>query len=142
MKKQFFFALAAVLLAACSSEIEEPQSNEVEVKLHFSNFQLNQEPITRSATSVSDYATKLDIWISDGTTTTPYQQEVGQNGFGSLSLTLNNQKEYTLYAVAHRVSSGHATLADGIISFPDDKVTHTFFVSRKFTPLHSLTTNT
>lgn len=137
MKKILFLAAMAAAMAACSKIDDASEITEdvlVDVNVGFKGFQFEQEPLTRATTDVGDYVTKLDIWISDGTTTTPYQQEVGQDGFGTLSLTLNRTKEYTLYAVAHRVTGGHATLADGVISFPEDKVTHTFFVSRTFTP--------
>ena len=133
MRKLFLFALAAGLLCACSSDkVEEPQNNDVEVSLHFTRFQIEQEAMTR-ATDVSEYVTHLDIWISDGTTTTAYNQSTSDTGFGSLSMTLNSTKTYTIYAVAHK-ANGAATLSDGIISWPEDKVTHSFFYSDTFTP--------
>ena len=46
---------------------------------------------------------------------------------------MNKTKTYTLYAVAHRCADD-ATLADGVISFPDDKVTHSFYYTTTFTP--------
>ena len=135
MKKILLLAGALLSLAACSEMSDDARTEPVEVTIGFSGFSYEQQGMdTRAATAVGDYATKLDIWISDGETVTPYQQEAGQEGFGTLSLTLNRLKEYTLYAVAHRVTSGHATLSNGVIAFPDDKVTHSFFVSRVFTP--------
>lgn len=134
MKKILLLASAVLTLAACSEFSDDARTEPVDVTIGFSGFQLQQTGMnTRAATTVGDYVTKLDIWISDGENVTPYQQESGAEGFGTLSLTLNRMKTYTIYAVAHR-AGGHATLADGVISFPDDKVTHSFFVSRVFTP--------
>lgn len=139
MKRTFFLALLAVgLLCACSSDnVEEPQTDDVNITLYFTRFQIEQSAMTRTATDVSEYVTHLDIWISDGTTTTTYNQSTSDTGFGSLSLTLNKQKQYTIYAVAHR-ANGAATLSDGVISFPEDKVTHTFFYSDTFTPSENM----
>ena len=135
MRKNLILAATLLLLAACSSEtVEEPQSDEVTVTLQFTRFQIEQQSMTR-ATDVSEYVTKLDIWLyENGNEISSFQQETGSNGFGSLSLTLNVNKTYTIYAVAHRVTSGHATLSNGIISFPDDKVTHSLFYSDTFQP--------
>ena len=146
MKRTTFLALAVGLLCACSSDnVEEPQTDEMEVTLYFTRFQVEQQSmastssqqVTRAASDVSEYVTHLDIWISDGTTTTTYNQSTSDTGFGSLSLTLNKQKQYTIYAVAHR-ANGAATLSDGVISFPEDKVTHSFFYSDTFMPTENM----
>ena len=144
MRKNLLFALAAGLLCACSSDkVEEPQNHDnlVDVNLNLKGFTFETEAMTR-ATSVGDYVTKLDIWIYEGANEfVSFQQEAGQDGFGSVSLTLNLTKEYTIYAVAHRNSVGHATLSNAVISFPEDKVTHTFFVKQTFTPTKGMSLN-
>ena len=131
-----------MLLAACSSDkVEEPQNPDdlVEVKLNLKGFSLETEAMTRAATSVGDYVTKLDIWLYEsGNEFASFQQESSDSDFGSLSLTLNLTKEYTIYAVAHRNSVGHATLSNAVISFPEDKITHTFFVNQTFTPTRGM----
>ena len=141
MKKTIFPALlAGMMLAACSSDNAEDEMfngqssmiNEVEVTLHFTRFEVSHEAMTR-ATDVSELVTHLDIWLSDGETTTAYNQTAGTDGFGSLTLTLNINKTYTMYAVAHK-AEGAATLSDGVISFPNDKVTHSFFYTDTFQP--------
>lgn len=135
MKKLFLLTIAA-MFAACSNdsfneEIVNP-TDEVElVTLNFSPYKM--ESITRAAQAVSDFATHLDIWIIEGTNTIEYHQSSSTTGFGSLSITLNKTKTYTLYAVAHRCS-GDASLSDGIITFPDNKVTASFFYSTTFSP--------
>ena len=148
MKKTTLFALlAGMMLAGCSSDQFEEESemvngqssmvNGVNVTLHFTRFQIEQQSMTR-ATDVSEYVTHLDIWIYEsGSEIGAYHQATSSEGFGSLSLTLNCTKSYTIYAVAHK-ANGAATLSDGVISFPDDKVTHSFFYSDTFTPTENM----
>ena len=42
-----------------------------------------------------------------------------------MSATLDKRNTYTLYVTGHK-ADGEATISDGIISFPDDKVKDTF----------------
>lgn len=144
-----------VLLTACSREDDVPDgASDVRVRIEKDDAYADTtvtisfappydiRPMgTRAATSIADVCTRLDVWITDGETTTPYQQESTDDGFGTVTATLSSTKEYTLYAVAHRSSVGHATLADDIISFAEDKLSHSFFVSRTFTPTASTTLN-
>ena len=135
-------AALAAMFVACQNDASENSNNDemVEVTLGFSGFSMEQESMTRSLSPVTDVCTHLDIWISDGETTTAYHQATGDDGFGSLSVTLSLAKTYTLYAVAHK-ANGAATLTDGVISFPEDKVTHSFFVSNEFTPTKNMSLN-
>ena len=131
MRKFFFLTLAAILLAGCSNESEELDAAPTEVVLMFSPYEVTS--MTRAATSISSIVTHLDVWISDGTTTQDVHQTTSDDGFGTISMTLDKTKTYTLYAVGHR-AEGAATLSDGVISFPDDKVTHAMFYTTTFTP--------
>jgi hypothetical protein len=136
MKRNFvFFMLAAIVAAGCSSSEEKTVLNgsavETSVLLTFSPYEV--DAMTRTATSISNYCTHLDVWITDGESTTAVHQSSSDNDFGSLSVTLDKTKTYTLYAVAHKCASD-ATLADGIVSFPDDKVTHSMFYTTTFSP--------
>lgn len=133
MKKTFFTLAALALLASCSSgnETEEPVNNQVAVTIDFPQFSMGMEPFTRTA--ISEVSTHLDIWLSDGTTTTVYNQTNADEGFGTLTLSLYRTKTYTMYAVAHKCDDV-ATMTDGIISFPDDKVKETFWYSTTFSP--------
>ena len=88
--------------------------------------------MTRAAVSIADVVTHLDVWITDGTTTTDIHQTSSTDGFGSVSVTLDKTKTYTLYAIGHKADG--ATLADGVISFTDDKVTHSMYYSTTFSP--------
>ena len=128
MKKILFFA-ATILLAACSHE-NDSLSNEQEVKFTFYPYEVSP---MRSVTSVSSLITHLDVWITDGTTTTDIHQSSSDDSFGSLSMTLDKTKTYTIYAIGHK-ATGPATLNDGIISFPEDKVTHSMFYTTTFSP--------
>ena len=136
MKHSFLFPLAMAMCACQSDPVLDGSAVEEPVTITFTPYDM--EPLTRTATSISDYCTHLDVWLSDGTTTTAVHQSSGDSGFGSLSLTLNKTKTYTLYAVGHK-AAGAATLADGVISFPDDKVTHSMFYTTTFSP--ATTTN-
>ena len=127
------------LLCACSSNDEEPISNNdnQEVTITFSNFEME---MTTRATLSDASLTHLDIWLSDGTTTTPYHQVSTDEGFGSLSLSLNKTKTYTLYAIAHKATAA-CTLTDGVIAFPDDKPKESFYYTTTFSPASTTTLN-
>lgn len=137
MKKYFFFAAVALMLAACSSDndmltesaVQNPEPTQV--TLMFSPYQM--EAMTRAATAISTLVTRLDVWLTDGTTVQDIHQTSSDDSFGQLSITLDKRKTYTLTAVAHKCSAA-ATLADGIVSFPDTKVLQTFFYQQTFTP--------
>lgn len=135
-------ALAVVAIAALTActndDAGEVMNNETtEVRMTFSPYEV--EPMTRAA--VADYATRLDVWIYEGDTEvqTVHQQSTDE-GFASLSVRLEKSKTYTVYAVAHK-AAGAATLSNGVVSWPDDKVTHSFFYSQTFNPATTTTLN-
>ena len=135
-------ALAVVAIAAltaCTNDgAGEVMNNEIaEVRMTFSPYEV--EPLTRAA--VADYATRLDVWIYDGDTEVQaVHQQSTDEGFASLSVRLEKAKTYTVYAVAHK-AAGAATLSNGVVSWPDDKVTHSFFYSQTFSPATTTTLN-
>ena len=129
-----FCAALATAFVACTSEQEEavlPQPTEV--RMTFSPYDMTpMRAATRAA--VADFATRLDIWLySEGTEAAAIHQTSDDEDFASLSVTLDKTKTYQLYAVAHRCSAA-ATLTDGVIAFPQDKVTHSFYYTQQFTP--------
>ena len=133
MKKLGFLALAAMVLTACSSESEElkVKSEELsEVVLTFSPYQM--EALTRSAVSIAEVVTHLDVWLVCGTDTVAVHQSTADADFGSVTVTLDKTKTYTMYAVGHKADG--AALSDGVISFTDDKVTHAMYYTTTFTP--------
>ena len=138
MKKVLLIMMATAILAACSSSDEEPTSSELtDVTLTFSPYQVDAIP--RAATSIAGIVTRLDVWLYEsGSECAAVHQSADDVQFGSVSLTLDKTKTYTLYAVGHK-AAGPATLADGIIAFPDDKTTHSMYFTTTFSP--SVTTS-
>ena len=134
MKKTMIIAAIALLVCACSSDNEGQQVSEpTEVTLTFSPYEQSEMArTTRAATSIAGVVNHLDVWITDGTTEVAAHQTNADAGFGTVSMTLDKTKTYTLYAVAHKADG--ATLSDGVISFTDDKVTHSMFYSTTFSP--------
>lgn len=126
--------MAALILAACSSNDDEEQTisnpDEANVTLRFTSFE--QTPMTRSTLTEASMS-RLDVWLSDGTTTQEFHQSSADSDFGTISTTLNKKKTYTIYAVAHKASAA-LTLSDGVLSYPDDKVKETFYYSTSFSP--------
>ena len=146
-----FYALAVVavaMLTACTNDgAGEVMNHETEeVRMTFSPYDV--EPMTRAdgasgftRAAVADYATRLDVWIYDGDTEVQaVHQQSTDEGFASLSVRLDKRKTYTVYAVAHK-AGGAATLSNGVVSWPDDKVTHSFFYSQTFSSATTTTLN-
>ena len=140
MRKLLFLATFCAAFCACAndaSEVMEDEETEL-VTLTFSPYEQSaMARTTRAATSIASVVNHLDVWITDGTTTTDLHQTSTDAGFGTVSMTLDKTKTYTLYAVGHKADG--ATLQDGVISFTDDKVTHSMFYSTTFSP--ATTTN-
>ena len=134
MKKTLIMMTSALvvmaMLTACTNDGESEVMNHetAEVRMTFAPYEV--EPMTRAA--VADYATRLDVWIYDGDTEVQaVHQQSTDEGFASLSVRLEKAKTYTVYACAHK-AAGAATLSNGVVSWQDDKVTHSFFYSQTF----------
>ena len=141
MKRKFVFFCAAMaaVCVGCSSENEERNVSEpTEVTLMFSPYTM--EAMTRAATSIASVVTRLDVWVTEGGNTTAVHQSSADADFGTVSLTLDKTKTYTLVAIGHK-STGAATLTDGIIAFPDDRVTHSMIYTTTFTPATTTSLN-
>lgn len=150
-----FYALAVVavaMLTACTNDGAGEVINHetADVRMTFSPYDV--EPMTRANSAsgltrtdgvtraaVADYATRLDVWLYEGSTEVQaVHQQSTDEGFASLSVRLEKAKTYTVYAVAHK-AAGAATLSNGVVSWPDDKVTHSFFYSQTFSPATTTT---
>lgn len=109
-------------------------SDENLVMLKFSPYSI--EPMKR-ATDIT-VIDRIDMWLCEGSNVYDYHQVKSDAGsqFGTMYLALNKTKTYTLYAVGHK-ANGQATLDNGVISFPDDKVTHSMFYTTSFSPATS-----
>lgn len=149
MKKQFFLmAVMAAALTACEksvlseSEVTNPvnASDPQQVTLTFSPYE--QEAMTRAggeAASIATIATRLDVWLyQDGQEVQAVHQTSADADFGSLTVTLDKRKTYTLYACAHK-DTGATTLQGGIITWPGAKMTHSMFYTQTFTPAEATT---
>lgn len=139
MRLNALLMVAVAALTACTNGgAGEVLNNETaEVRMTFSPYDV--EPMTRAA--VADYTTRLDVWLYEGDTEVQaVHQQSTDEGFASLSVRLERAKTYTVYAVAHK-AAGAATLSDGVVSWPDDKVTHSFFYSQTFSPATTTTLN-
>lgn len=137
-----FYTLAVVamaMLTACTNDGASEVMNDktAEVRMTFSPYEV--EPMMRAA--VGDYATRLDVWLYEGgTEVQAVHQQSTDEGFASLLVRLEKSKTYTVYACAHK-ASGEASLNNGVVSWPDDKVTHSFFYSQTFSPATTTTLN-
>ena len=146
--------VAVAMLTACTNDRAGEVTNDetAEVRMAFAPYEVG--PMTRADSAsgltrtdgvtraaVADYATRLDVWVYDGDTEVQaVHQQSTDEGFASLSVRLEKSKTYTVYACAHK-ASGAATLSDGVVSWPDDKVTHSFFYSQTFSPATTTTLN-
>lgn len=141
MKKILFLA-ATALLFACSNENQDDKSsmvNATKVTLFFSPYDV--EPMTRASTSIASIVTRLDVWVYEsGAEFTAVHQSSADDGFGSVSLTLDRTKTYTLVAVGHKCNSA-ASYASNIISFPDEKVSHAMVYHTTFSPANTTNIN-
>ena len=133
MKKMIFMALAAFVLVGCSESEEREVMNEESAKVTLTFSPYEQTEMTRAAVSIANVVSQLDVWITGGATPIDLHQSTADADFGSISVTLDKTKEYTIYAIGHKCTSA-ATLTDSIISFPEDKVTHSMFYKTIFKP--------
>ena len=118
MKRWAIAALFMGLMTGCSSDNDEPRVMEpTEVTLTFSPYTM--EAMTRTATSIASLVTHLDVWVVNGSDVIASHTTNTDDGFGTVSMTLDKTKTYTLYAIGHRADG--STLSDGVISFTDDK---------------------
>lgn len=164
MKKYFaLLSCALMALTACeknaleeSTVMNPVNADPQEVVLTFSPYE--QEAMTRAGvecssvlptrsatraggdpTSIATIATRLDVWLyQDGQEVQAIHQTSADADFGTVALTLDKRKTYTLYACAHK-DTGAATLQDGIITWPGAKMTHSMFYTQTFTPAETTT---
>ena len=143
MKKTIFTVLCVlgVGLTACTSDEEISVAKEdTTVTLAFEGIKFDMQPMGTRAT-IAESASRLDVWVYENDSEVEaVHQTSSDSGFGTVSLTLNNTKTYTLYALAHKATTA-CTLADGIISFPDDKPKESFFYTTTFSPATTTSIN-
>lgn len=141
MKKYFALAVAATMLTACTNEYTSDtdvvENEKAKVMISFA-----PEAMTRATVPVSDVVNRLDVWLFEGDATAAVGQSTavseshqvkGDDGFGSLSVTLDKNRTYTLYAVGHKESAA-TSISGGVVSFPDTKKLQTLYYTTTFTP--------
>lgn len=142
MKKSLSFLSLLLLLCGCENSFTSSTpmpSDDVQVRFRFQPYDI--EPMSRAVTAISEYATHLDVWVYDSDDlVTEFHQSSTDDGFGTVAATLNSTKTYQVYAAAHRCAS-NATLTADLLSFPDDKLTHSFFTTYEVTPVKGTTYN-
>ena len=146
MKKYFLLAVVATMFAACTNEYTSytgvVENEKAKVIISFA-----PEVMTRATVPVGDVVNRLDVWLFEGDATAAVgQTEVvaeshqtkDDDGFGSLSVTLDKDRTYTLYAVGHKESTS-TSISGGVVSFPDTKKLQTLYYTRTFTPSETTT---
>ena len=143
MKRQAIYAFfVCAFMGSCSQSDEHISvvKEDTVVTLAFEGIKFDMQPMGTRAT-IAESASRLDVWVyENGSEVEAVHQTSSDSGFGTVSLTLNNTKTYTLYALAHKAATA-CTLADGIISFPDDKPKESFFYTTTFSPATTTSIN-
>lgn len=92
---------------------------------------------TRAVASIAGVVSRLDVWIYEsGSEVTAVHQVSTDDGFGTVTATLDRTKTYTIYAVGHN-SDGAATLVNGLVSFPSDIIRESMFYTAELSPASS-----
>ena len=108
-------------------ETETPDWDKDTITISFSPYTItpmeSRQATTRATTSIASICTHLDVWIEHEGDVIDIHQSSTDANFGTITAVLDKRYTYTINAVAHKCD-GDATLSDGVISFPGDKVTH------------------
>ena len=125
----FFFL--ALLLAACEKSIIDEKTGQelpadTNVILHFTQYE--QEAFTRSATDITNLCSRLNIAIFDaeGTKVKTVAQKEGDASYGTVALSLA-AGTYRLVVIAHNCDGSATITSTEKVTFPNNKVTDTFF---------------
>lgn len=131
MKKLCILACAAMVVACTPNQQPENPFEQQDVQVSFAPV---RAPMGDEQTAtLADFCTRLDVWIIQGGETIAVHQSSTDADFGTINLTLNRLNTYTMHAVGHK-GNGEATLTNNVLTFPDDKVTHTLVGSTTFSP--------
>ena len=125
------YIVLALLLAACEKPIIDETTGkeiptETNVILHFTQYQ--QEAFTRSATDITNLCSRLNIGIfdADGTKVKTVAQKEGDASYGTVALSLA-AGTYRLVVIAHNCDGSATITSEEKVTFPNNKVTDTFF---------------
>ncbi len=121
----------ALLLAACEEPFIDDTTDKMvaadaNVILHFTQYQ--QEAFTRSATDITNLCSRLNIAIFDaeGTKVKTVAQKEGDASYGTVALSLA-AGTYRLVVIAHNCDGSATITSEEKVTFPNNKVTDTFF---------------
>ena len=130
MKKIIFIALALLMVGCEKPMIDELTGkvipSDANVVLHFVQYQ--QEAFTRSATDITELCSRLNIAIFDaeGTKVKTVAQKEGDASYGTVALSLA-AGTYRLVVIAHSCDGSATITSTEKVTFPNNKVTDTFF---------------
>lgn len=129
-KTILFVAAVALTFAACNkqAEVQNPHESQ-KVKMSFAPAKSPQD----ADPTLADFCSHLDVFIIEGTDTIDVHQTSSDADFGEVELSLNKTKTYKIVAVAHK-NSGNASIANNILSFANEKVTHMLLGTTAFSP--------
>ena len=146
MKQYFSLAVVATMFVACTNkyvtDVDEVENEKAKVMISFA-----PEVMTRASVPVGNVVNRLDVWIFEGDAMAAVgqteavaesHQTKDDDGFGSLSVTLDKNRTYTLYAVGHKESAA-TSISGGVVSFPDTKKLQTLYYTTTFTPSETTT---
>lgn len=125
-----FFFLALLLVGCEKSIIDEDKTSSAQqdanVILHFTQYE--QEAFTRSATDITNLCSRLNIAIFDaeGTKVKTVAQKEGDASYGTVALSLA-AGTYRLVVIAHSCDGSATITSTEKVTFPNNKVTDTFF---------------
>ena len=140
MKKLvILMCVVTMLFTSCSNTTDDVviPAEKGTVTLRFSPYTMSSMTRADDLTKLSTWCKHLDIWIINGTDTIGIHKS---SDLATVSVDLDMTKTYRLYAIAHRCDDD-ATLANNVISFPENKITHSFFYTTTFSPGTSTSLN-
>lgn len=138
-KMELMAVVCAAVMMGCSSgdDGQRVAYEQESVTLTFCPYEMEPEAMTRAVASIAGVVSRLDVWIYEsGSEVTAIHQVSTDDGFGTVTATLDRTKTYTIYAVGHN-SDGAATLADGLVSFPSDIIRESMFYTAELSPASS-----
>ena len=136
MKKYLFIALA-LLLAACEKlflDNDASKEKDANVILRMSQFEQTafdnggNRSATRAAVDITELCSRLNIAIFDvdSTKVKSVSQKEGDASFGTVALKLATGS-YRLVVIAHNCDGSATITSEEKVSFPNNKVTDTFY---------------
>lgn len=143
MKNKCLLFLAWLLCAfitSCEKAMlnENTPTNEENVNVvfrvsPFSQVSFASSQTKRAPTRVEEVCSRISFAIFDGNTKVKnVNQTIGDEGFGTLSLTIPKGK-YQLIAIAHNGTASATISSPNKITFPNNKCTDTFYICQDFT---------